>query len=95
LIATRAGLRVWVATQPIDFRRGVHGLVALVAQALCADPLRATWYDSPMPLRRADLPTDPDLLAELVLQLDATTSGCGRRCTRSIPCILVRDPSVW
>jgi len=38
LIATRAGLRVWVATQPIDFRRGVHGLVALVAQALCADP---------------------------------------------------------
>ena len=32
---------------------------------------RATWYDSPMPLRRADLPTDPDQLAELVLQLDA------------------------
>jgi transposase len=26
LIATRAGLRVWVATQPIDFRRGVHGM---------------------------------------------------------------------
>jgi len=38
LIATCAGRRVWVATQPIDFRRGVHGLVALVAQALCADP---------------------------------------------------------
>src|ERR1700722_13267746 len=32
---------------------------------------RATWYDSPMTLRRADLPTDPDQLAELVLQLDA------------------------
>src|ERR1700704_4200838 len=32
---------------------------------------RATWYDPPMPLRRADLPTDPDQLAELVLQLDA------------------------
>ena len=32
---------------------------------------RATWYDSPMPLRRTDLPTDPDQLAELVLQLDA------------------------
>ena len=32
---------------------------------------RATWYDSPMPLRRADLPTDPDQLAELVLQLAA------------------------
>jgi transposase len=38
LIAARAGLRVWVATRPIDFRRGVHGLVALVAQALSADP---------------------------------------------------------
>jgi transposase len=38
LIAARAGLRVWVATRPIDFRRGVHGLVTLVAQALAADP---------------------------------------------------------
>jgi transposase len=27
-----------VASQPIDFRRGVHGLVAMVAQALSADP---------------------------------------------------------
>jgi len=25
-------VRVFVATQPIDFRTGVHGLVALVAQ---------------------------------------------------------------
>jgi transposase len=38
LIAAHAGLRVWMATRPIDFRRGVHGLVALVAQALAADP---------------------------------------------------------
>ena len=30
LIAARAGLRVWVATQPVDFRRGVNGLAALV-----------------------------------------------------------------
>ena len=35
LIATRAGLRVWVATQPIDFRRGVHGLVALAPRRIC------------------------------------------------------------
>ena len=27
-----------MATQPIDFRRGIHGLVALVAEALRADP---------------------------------------------------------
>jgi transposase len=38
LIAARAGLRVWVATQPVDFRRGINGLVALVAQTLAADP---------------------------------------------------------
>jgi transposase len=31
-------VRVFVATQPIDFRTGVHGLVALVAHGLHADP---------------------------------------------------------
>jgi transposase len=31
-------VRVFVATQPIDFRTGVHGLVALVAQELQANP---------------------------------------------------------
>ena len=30
--------RVFVATQPIDFRKGVHGLVALVAEGLKGDP---------------------------------------------------------
>lgn len=29
---------MWVATQPVDFRRGVHGLATLVAQARGADP---------------------------------------------------------
>jgi transposase len=38
LIAAPAGLRVWVATHPVDFRRGINGLVALVAQTLEADP---------------------------------------------------------
>ena len=38
MIAPRVGLRVWVATRPVDFRKGVHGLVALVADGLCADP---------------------------------------------------------
>jgi transposase len=33
MIALRADLKVVVASQPIDFRRGVHGLVALVAEA--------------------------------------------------------------
>jgi transposase len=31
-------VRVFVATQPIDFRRGVHGLVGLVAEGLQGNP---------------------------------------------------------
>lgn len=31
-------VRIFVATQPIDFRTGVHGLVALVAQELQGNP---------------------------------------------------------
>jgi transposase len=38
VIGLRGELKVLVASRPIDFRRGVHGLVALVAQALSADP---------------------------------------------------------
>ena len=38
MIGLRGELKVLVASRPIDFRRGVHGLVALVAQALNSDP---------------------------------------------------------
>lgn len=38
MIAPRAGLRVWVATRPVDFRKGVHGLVAMVAEEFAIDP---------------------------------------------------------
>ena len=38
MIALRAKLKVVVASQPIDFRRGVNGLAALVVEALAADP---------------------------------------------------------
>jgi transposase len=31
-------VRVWIATQPVDFRKGVAGLAALAAQALQIDP---------------------------------------------------------
>lgn len=37
-IPTRPGLRVLVASSPVDFRKGIDGLVALVTQALAADP---------------------------------------------------------
>ena len=30
--------RVFVSTQPVDFRKGVHGLVGLVAEGLKGDP---------------------------------------------------------
>jgi transposase len=33
-----SGVKVMVATKPVDFRRGMNGLVALVASALSADP---------------------------------------------------------
>jgi len=37
-IPTRPGLRVLVASSPVDFRKGIDGLVALVTQVLAADP---------------------------------------------------------
>jgi hypothetical protein len=38
VIAVRSDLKVLIASRPIDFRKGIHGLVALVAEALKADP---------------------------------------------------------
>ncbi|MER8550509.1 MULTISPECIES: IS66 family insertion sequence element accessory protein TnpB [unclassified Mesorhizobium] len=38
MIALAGDVKVVVATQPVDFRRGINGLVALVASALAADP---------------------------------------------------------
>ena len=38
MIGLRADLKVVVASRPIDFRRGIHGLVALVSDALKFDP---------------------------------------------------------
>jgi transposase len=37
-IPVRPGLRVMVASKPVDFRRGMDGLAALVTQVLLADP---------------------------------------------------------
>jgi len=38
MIALRADLKVLVAAQPVDFRKSIHTLSALVAEALRADP---------------------------------------------------------
>jgi len=37
-IPSRPGLRVVVASKPVDFRKGMDGLVAMVTQVLAADP---------------------------------------------------------
>jgi hypothetical protein len=39
MIAVPAGMRVLVATRPIDFRKGADGLAALVSAALGQDPI--------------------------------------------------------
>jgi transposase len=38
MISIPAGVRVLVATRPVDFRRGAHGLAALAAEMLGEDP---------------------------------------------------------
>ena len=38
MISFGRDVRVFVATQPINFRKGVHGLVALVAEGLVGEP---------------------------------------------------------
>lgn len=37
-------LRVMVATEPVDFRKGAEGLAALVREAMGADPFSGTVY---------------------------------------------------
>ena len=38
MIAPPAGVRILLATRPVDFRKGAHSLAALAAEALGADP---------------------------------------------------------
>ena len=44
MIAVAAGMRVLVATKPVDFRKGADGLVALVREALGHDPFAGTIF---------------------------------------------------
>lgn len=38
MIAAPSGIRILIARQPVDFRRGLHSLAALVQERLRADP---------------------------------------------------------
>src|SRR5437667_10968153 len=44
MIAVAAGLRVLVASKPVDFRKGGDGLAALVREALGEDPFSGTIF---------------------------------------------------
>ena len=44
MIAVPAGVRVLVATKPVDFRKGGDGLVALVRETLGHDPFSGTVF---------------------------------------------------
>ncbi len=44
MITVLAGMRVLVATKPVDFRKGGDGLVALVRGALGEDPFSGTIF---------------------------------------------------
>jgi len=44
MIAVPAGIRVLVATKPVDFRKGAEGLVALVRELLRHDPFCGTIF---------------------------------------------------
>ncbi|HAH64503.1 MAG TPA: IS66 family insertion sequence hypothetical protein [Rhizobiales bacterium] len=44
MIAVPAGVRVLMATKPVDFRKGGDGLVALVRETLGEDPFSGTIF---------------------------------------------------
>jgi transposase len=39
MINVPAGARILLATRPVDFRKGAHGLAALASQVLSEDPV--------------------------------------------------------
>lgn len=44
MIEVSSDLKVLIATKPVDFRKGLHSLTALVAEALKEDPFRGTIF---------------------------------------------------
>ncbi len=42
MITIPSGVRVLLATRPVDFRKGAHGLAALASAALGEDPFSGT-----------------------------------------------------
>jgi transposase len=55
VILIPSGVRILLAAQPVDFRKGMDGLAALVQQALRADPFAGDVFI--FRARRGDRPT--------------------------------------
>jgi transposase len=55
VIGPTGAVRVMVATQPVDFRKGAEGLAALVRERMQADPFPGAVYV--FRAKRAHLPT--------------------------------------
>jgi transposase len=54
VIAVPPGVRILLAARPVDFRKGMDGLAALVQQALQADPFRGDVFIFRFRPRRTD-----------------------------------------
>ena len=55
MIGLAGGVRVMVATRPVDFRKGAEGLAALVREEMKSDPFSGAVYV--FRAKRAQLPT--------------------------------------
>ena len=58
MIAVPAGMRVLVASKPVDFRRGADSLAALVREQLRHDPFSGMLH---VPVEAGGPPEDPGL----------------------------------
>jgi transposase len=60
MIAPGADLKIYMATRPVDFRRGLDGLAAAVQEVLGLDPFLCVGRDYVAELRRCP-PSLPSL----------------------------------
>ena len=44
MMAVMPQMRLLVATEPVDFRKGIDGLVAVCRQRLQSDPMSGAWF---------------------------------------------------
>ena len=96
MILVPPGVRILLAAQPVDFRKGMDGLAALVQQALRADPFAGEvfifrpWRTERVKIRKRRMPAHNSPLTKY----EATwpTTACGTRSERpgSLWCAAMR-----